>query len=575
MKKYISLFLGLVCVLALSLQVFAAETLSYSFNGEDSLVVVTNTLASGGSAVIGEGVLSLDGTYGLKLGSVGNTFSVSAMVKINSTGGTNTIFFKDMDGVGNKWTGILSNGQKPAFWTHGTNHRWETVATGTANLGEWSHVAYVENNSVGSLYVNGELVGSGSVEPGSGDIYLGVTYWTADAVSGLVDNVKLYDNALSSVQVMEEYESCIDFENAIKLPKEVISDITLVDKIASKTVVWSSSNEKAIDKKGKVTRGEEDVTVTLTATIGDIGKSFEVTVLKKPTIVNEKVILSYAFDEKTDGDIIHDTSGNGNHAAAYNSLAITKDGARFDGVDDYVEMPRGVLYGHDEITIVATFKQNSAQKHVFLYGFGNASDTGYMFLNPSRPDTNLIHFAATKTGSGGENAIVSLPGVRNDEWATVAVVISGSSASLFVDGELVMDGDMGMKVSDLGETLQNYIGKSLYAADPYFAGVVKEFTVYDYCLSDRELSAYKKDVEYAAPDSNKEYIISVEFGGTITAEVDTYGREDVKVGAVVLDENFEVVEFCIVDPEEEISLTKDGTVCVFAFNEEDNVPGSI
>ncbi len=577
MKRYIGIILSIICVFSFALHMMAAETVNYTFDGEDTLTVVTNTLKTGGSAKIGDGVLTMNGTYGLKLGYVSGNFTVSAMVKMESSGITDTIFFKDMDNVGEKWTGVLSNGKKPSFWTHGASHRWETVASGNANLGEWSHIAYVESNATGTLYVNGELVGSGSVEAGAGNLYLGATYWTADAISALVDNVKLYDDALTAAEVMAEYEKNIDFESVIKLPKEVIGDIELTEKVASKTVSWKSSNEAVIDKFGKVTRSEEDTEVTLTALID--GKSvgeFKVTVLKKPNEVNSDVVLSYAFDEELDGDIIHDMSGNGNHAAAYNSLAITKAGAHFDGVDDYVKLGDGVLYGHDEITISTTFKPEGAQKHVFLYGFGNGNNTGYLFLNPSRPTTNTLRFAITKTGSTAEKDIATLPGIRNGEEVNVTVVLSGRYASMYVDGELVMDGDLGMTVSELGKTKENYLAKSLYENDPYFAGYMKDFTVYNYAMrEDKIKELYGKDVEYAEEEEAEEYIKSVSFEDGIKVELDTHNRSDVKIGVMVLDENNEIVEFSVTGTDEEIALTKEGTVCVFAFNEEDNIPGNV
>ncbi|MGM9550623.1 MAG: LamG-like jellyroll fold domain-containing protein, partial [Clostridia bacterium] len=460
MKKLLSMIIA-VCVFNLSLPTMATEINSFVFDQNESLDTVTNTLKNGAEAKVSDGVLVLDGTYGVKLGEVKDTFSVSAMVKATSNGGTNTIFFKDMDNEGNKWTGVISDKMKPALWTHGENHRWETIASGSENLGEWSHVAYVENNGVGTLYVNGEIVGSGSVEAGEGNLYLGTTYWSADAFSGVVDNVKVFDNALTESEVMSEYEKYVDFENFIKLPCEVISDIELVKKIASKSVTWTSSDERVIDTTGKVTRQDEDKVVTLTASIDTyVLGVFEVRVLKKPVIVNEKVLLSYKFDEN-DGEIIRDVSGNGNHGASYGNMEIGENGGVFDGKDDFVKIPEGVLYGHDEITIVTTFTPNDAQKNVFLYGFGNGTETGYIFLNPSTLGTNLLKFAATKTNTEGENIIASLPGVRKNEKVTVAVVISEGYARMYVDGELVMDGEMGFDISDLGKTMQNYIGKSL------------------------------------------------------------------------------------------------------------------
>lgn len=577
MKRVFAVLFSLICVFSLSVSVMAEETLYYSFENIDGIDTVTNTLSSGGSAVVKDGALVLDGTYGLKLGEVTNTFTVSAMVEITSTGGTNTIFFKDMDGVGNKWTGVLSNRQKPSFWTHGEGYSWTTVASGSSDLSRLSYVTYVENNGTGTMYVNGEKIGSGAVATGNGTLYLGVTYWSSDAVKGTIDEVKLYDRALSASEVMAAYEAYVDFENAIELPKEVISDITLPSRIASKTVTWTTTDSAVIAANGKVTRHNTDKTVTLSASIdGVVIKEFEITVLKKPVIVNEDVILSYTFGSD-DGEIIHDVSGNGNHGAAFNGVVIGDEGAVFDGSDDYVKMPEGVLYGHDNITIVMTMKPSGAQKHVFAYGFGNTSDTGYMFLNPSRPDTNLIRFAATKTGHLSEREIVSLPGIRNGEWATVVMVVSESgNAQMYIDGDLVMDGELKMTVSSLGKTTSNYIAKSIYDGDPYFGGTVSEFTVYNYCMSESKIKElYGKSVEYASDSIIEEYITGISFEKGIDVELDTYGRDDVKIGVIVLDENGEIIEIEVVSASDEISLEKEGTICVFAFNEEDNIPGTV
>ena len=298
--------------------------------------------------------------------------------------------------------------------------------------------------------------------------------------------------------------------------------------------------------------------------------------MKKPVIVNEDVILSYTFGSD-DGEIIHDVSGNGNHGAAYNNLIIGEKGAVFDGSDDYVKMPEGVLYGHDNITIVMTMKPSGAQKHVFAYGFGNTSDTGYMFLNPSRPDTNLIRFGATKTGYLSEREIVSLPGIRNGEWATVVMVIADDgNARMYIDGDIVMDGELKMTVSSLGNTTSNYIAKSLYEGDPYFGGIVSEFTIYNYCMRESKIKElYGKSIEYAPEDAVEEYIIGVSFENGIDVELDTYGRDDVKIGVVVLDENNDIIEIEVVSSSDEISIEKDGTICVFAFNEADNIPGTL
>lgn len=513
MKKFIVAVLCFTLIMiTFSFPAFAEEKIYYDFEGEESIQTVTSSLALGGSAVytadgfLGKG-LTLNGTYGLYLGEVTDTFSVSAVVKITSLGDTDTIFFKNMGTASSqKWTGVQSRAGKAALWTNGAGFSWTTVAAAeSADLSSWAHIVYIENAGLGSLYVNGSLVGSGSVIKNGGSLYLGATYWSADAPVGTADEVRLYDTAISKEEVTELYD--------------------------------------------------------------------EYAKLIRPDIVNDRVILSYKFDEN-DGEIIHDASGNENHAAAYNGLKITEDGAYFDGVDDYARMPVGVLYGHDDITIIFTAKPEAAKSNIFAYGFGNSSSEGYMFLNTSRPTTNALRFAMTKTSYPNEKAVASVPGIRSGEWGTVIVTLEGSEAKLYLDGEIVMSGDMGMTVSELGRTQLNYIGKSLYSGDPYFKGTVREFTVLNYAMSTEEIKgAYAKTPEYAE-DEREEYIQSLSFDGGIDAELDTYGRDDVYITAAAVDGKGNITEFSAARSAEELN-TEGENIIVFAFNEEDNAPGRI
>lgn len=74
----------------------------------------------------------------------------------------------------------------------------------------------------------------------------------------------------------------------------VISDLNLLETITisgqTHSVMWASSNENVISKSGKVTRGELDETVTLTATANGKYVSFEVTV--KGTVGNTTIYLA-------------------------------------------------------------------------------------------------------------------------------------------------------------------------------------------------------------------------------------------------------------------------------------------
>lgn len=103
----------------------------------------------------------------------------------------------------------------------------------------------------------------------------------------------------SDKELLEEAAS------AITLPAETETDLTLPTTGENNvTIAWSSSNESAITNAGKVTRSEEDVTVTLTATLTLNQESkeltFEVKVLKEekqPTLPEPgEVTIKEALD---------------------------------------------------------------------------------------------------------------------------------------------------------------------------------------------------------------------------------------------------------------------------------------
>ncbi|MGN1098202.1 MAG: LamG-like jellyroll fold domain-containing protein, partial [Clostridia bacterium] len=331
--------------------------------------------------------------------------------------------------------------------------------------------------------------------------YLGVNYWPADAPSGVIDNLIVYDRALTSGE--------IEFPTYTFPYSTVIGDIDLSAVPGGSDIVWSSDNEAVISASGKVTRQNEDCVVTLTGTLGDITREFKFTVLKNQNHVNDDVVLSYDFSG-SDTSVVIDRSGNGNHGVIHGGMI----NGYFDGADDYVEMPEGILNGYDELTIVLRLTPEIALTNYFTFCFGNSSDSGYFFLNTSRPSTNTIRLAITDKSYGEEKSIRSLPGLRYGEYASVVITAKGSYYKMYIDGLPVAAGDMGMSISDLGNTSMNYLAKSPYSGDAYFKGTIEEFSVYTNIMDESEIYA-----KYYVPESDESYFRSVSLDSSLSAEL--------------------------------------------------------
>lgn len=529
MKKFIAV---LIALLLCTVSVSAAEVNCNFENTVVSFKTVTNTLSDGGSVSFTEGFigdgLALNGTCGLELGAVSGDFTVSAMVNITSSGGTETIFFKNMGTASaENWTSIILDNGTPAVWSNGGNYRWSRLVTASDNvLAQWAYITYVEKDGIGSLYVNGTLAGSSAVTASEGTLYMGATYWSADAPEGTLDEIYFNDSeALSEEAIIQMYTN-LAIQN-VSVPEKTISDLDLPDAIGNAQVSWVSSDESVISSEGKVTRGDENVTVTLSLYMGDeLLASYDVTVLKNTEHTNDSVLLSYIFDEKT-RDVVEDVSGNGNHGIVYGSMV----GTHFDGSDDYVELPANLLTDLDEFTIVMRLKAEIAKTHQFTFCFGNGTSE-YFFLNTSRPTTNTLRLALTQNGSGAESDVASIPGIRDGEYAALAISVKGSEATMYQNGIPVAFGDLGVSPSLLGSTADNWLAKSPYN-DPYFKGDIYEFTIYPRALDMSEIEA----MHYEAPEE-KGYIEDIDMD---TSELKVNLNRFCMVSAVFFDNDGEMV----------------------------------
>lgn len=128
-------------------------------------------------------------------------------------------------------------------------------------------------------------------------------------------------------------KTLIEIANSLYIPQSeaIKGNITLVNELDGAVVTWKSSNplvitdyDEGAKKAGVVTRQEEDVTVTLNATITLAGESttkdIDVKVVKAPRAVTEEDYEGYLF-----GHFIGEQDGNGEQIY----FAISENGLNF------------------------------------------------------------------------------------------------------------------------------------------------------------------------------------------------------------------------------------------------------
>ena len=211
-----------------------------------------------------EGVTITNPYYTLNLGSVENPeeLTTSVKTKLYLRAGSNYVSAYNASSAGNST--IASNNVK---FTAGEQHQMVIdfdTATGAVSMNIDNYKTSATGNMVSTGYVN--------------------AFYIAGMERMLVDShLTIKKIKFEQTEADADTTAALEVLNSISVPAAdpfaVTDDITLT---AHENITWSSSDESVISSAGKVTRGEEDKDVTITATYknGDVilHKDFVLTV---------------------------------------------------------------------------------------------------------------------------------------------------------------------------------------------------------------------------------------------------------------------------------------------------------
>ncbi|MGN6807079.1 MAG: LamG domain-containing protein, partial [Trinickia sp.] len=98
-------------------------------------------------------------------------------------------------------------------------------------------------------------------------------------------------------------------------------------------------------------------------------------------------------------------------------------------------------------------------------------------------------------GPYGERRIDGKAPLPTNQWTHVAVTLSGTVGTLYVNGVAVNSAtDVIFAPWRIGETAQNWIGRSQFSADPYFSGSIDEFRIYRGAMSADQIATLAQGV---------------------------------------------------------------------------------
>ena len=203
---------------------------------------------------------------------------------------------------------------------------------------------------------------------------------------------------------------------------------------------------------------------------------------------NTGIVANYTFEGN-----VQDSSGKNNHGtitgdAGYEDAPSGYGQALiFNGINAYVDLPiDSVISSLSDMTIAVYVNFPAAAgdwQRIFDFG---SSTTNYMFLVPRTTASGPIRFAI-RTDTVGEQ-VVDGPSMATG-WHHVAVVMDSTAMTmqLYVDGTMVGSGATSLLPKDLGNTTQNWLGKSEFEADALFTGSLADLRIYNRALSEGQV----------------------------------------------------------------------------------------
>jgi type II secretory pathway pseudopilin PulG len=208
--------------------------------------------------------------------------------------------------------------------------------------------------------------------------------------------------------------------------------------------------------------------------------------------------------DETFGLIASDSSGNDNHGILINILSdkwttgIMGGALELDGYNDYVYLPIDSVIGSLTDCTISTWVnwsgQGSSWQRIWDFGTGQ---TYNMFLTPNASG-NRLRFAITLSSWSDEDQTTASEELPTG-WHHVVVVIdpSNNKHTLYLDGEVVAENTSARYTpSDLGNTNQNWLGRSQYIADPYFNGLLDDVRIYNRILEPEQIAQLTDVLRY-------------------------------------------------------------------------------
>lgn len=210
--------------------------------------------------------------------------------------------------------------------------------------------------------------------------------------------------------------------------------------------------------------------------------------------------LHYDMEMGSDGVTVLDKSGNeSNGELLLASKATIGENELFLENGAYIKLPDGLFEGEDVLTLSIWLKNysGSVNTSAMYIGTKQSLPVSYWLLNPSNTAgrmksviTDGINSSEPYNTEVGISPSLANRGIEGPstgmEWNHYVTVITAESITGYMNGEKIGTTEITKTISDFGDNLVAYIGKSSYN-DVTYTGMIKDVKVYDQVIEESKI----------------------------------------------------------------------------------------
>ncbi|OHA79276.1 MAG: hypothetical protein A2747_02435 [Candidatus Yonathbacteria bacterium RIFCSPHIGHO2_01_FULL_44_41] len=329
-----------------------------------------------------------------------------------------------------KWS-IIFNTSKVSFDVNSGT----APGTSALALNNWYHVCGTYDGANKLLYLNSInqiASGAGSIayDAGTG-IRIGARHNTSRFFAGGIDDVRIYNRALTQAEITQLYNMG---GSKINAPQNNIPGSTLQSGLVG---LWSFNGP---DMSGTT-----------------------------------------AYDRSTSGN--NGTLTNG----PLRAIGKVGQGLYFDGTDDYVAVPHSATLNSYPLTVSAWFKTSMTGNAGIVNKYVSSSANGYqLYFNNGTLCAWYIRDGGNHVWNGG-NCSLGAGGLNNNTWHNAVFVVDSSGGAMYVDGTLratqVWSGSPGVITTTQGISIGYYPNSA-----GNFRGFIDDVRIYNRALTQVEVT---------------------------------------------------------------------------------------